>query len=146
MVPMDYDNEAPVEGGRAGAGRYAFKVEEAEEARFNNGSKGMMCTLLVDVGSRDVKCRFVRFSYKPTALWKLKEFMESVGLDYHGKNEVHDFVGRLGLADFIVGESGYIEPKTFLPKGSELPPPPKKSNGTAAKKPAQSPDADDVPW
>jgi hypothetical protein len=115
MPPLDYDNTKEPTSNRAEAGTYPFKVDEIEERRFNSGNKGLEATIIADVGGRDVTCRFVKFVYTDKALWKLKEFMESIGLDYHGKNEVRDFRGRMGIAEFGLNEKGYLEPRKFLP-------------------------------
>lgn len=118
-MPMDYDNESEPQGGRAQAGRYRFKVDFASEERGEKG-KYAKVTLLADVGGRDMKV-FTNLSYSPKALWKLKEFMTSIGLDFHGKNELWDMVGQTGVADFVVGYRGYLEAKMFLPRDGFAP-------------------------
>lgn len=149
MAPMSYDNESEPVGGSAEPGRYRYKVDEAEETRFSTGSKGVKATLLVAIGRRDLKC-FVNFSYKEKALWKLKEFMTSIGMDYHAKNEVHDLVGKIGVADFGVNENGYLEAKKFLPDG-EVPDdepahPTERSHISKPRPSAAAKSADDVPF
>ncbi len=143
---MNYNpNDKTEGGGRATAGRYRFKVDDAQETTFKSGNEGVQVTLLVGAfDSRDVKV-FDRFVFLPNSLWKLEQFMQSIGLDFHDTSiKPGDMVGLAGEASFVVGEKGYLEPDTYLPAeaGNTAKPPAKRQPAPRQQVAA----TDDVPF
>jgi hypothetical protein len=131
---MNYNPEEKVEstgGGKAEPGRYRFKVDSAIEKTFRSGNEGLETVLLAGAfETRDVKV-FARFAYTPKALWKLEQFMQSIGLDFQDKSlQPADFFGRTGEADFILDEKGYLEVENFIPASA---------NNGAMKRPQMQP-------
>lgn len=113
---MDYNPQDMVEGGgRAKPGEYSFYVEHAEETTFRSGNRGLVVTMQVAAfAERDVKV-FDRMTYVPTALWKVKQFMDSIGLDFNASPPVATLMGKRGRAKFVCGEKGYLEAEEYLP-------------------------------
>jgi hypothetical protein len=117
-MALNYNPAQKVENegsGKAQPGRYTFRVDDVQEKMFRSGNEGLSATLLVAVnGARDLKV-FSNFVYTPKALWKLKEFFDAIGVDFEHPPEPWDLVGKTGVAEFVVGEKGYLEVDTFLP-------------------------------
>lgn len=94
------------------AGTYDFKVETATEKTFSTGTPGLSCKLLVDYNGRDVPC-FVNLFYEK-ATWKLKTFLECIGLDYDSPPELYEIQDQVGRAKFKVKPDGYFDVASFL--------------------------------
>lgn len=135
---MDYNPEDKVEsGGTAQPGKYRFKVDEAVETTFRSGNKGLKAKLLVAAFSDKDITVYCNFVYLPQSLWKLEQFMSSIGLDFSDKSlTAHDFVGLQGDAEFVAGEK-YLEAGDFIAasanNGAKSAPRPaaRKANGAA---------------
>lgn len=140
---MNYNPSEKVDsGGRATAGRYRFKVDEANETVFRSGSEGVKLKLLVAAfKDKDVKV-FDNLVFHPNALWKVEQFMQSIGLDFNDTSiQAHDLVGLTGEAEFVVGENKYLEVAEYLPaKAGNVAAKP-KTNGRPTVAPT-----DDVPF
>jgi hypothetical protein len=89
-----------------------FKVEAFAEETFKTGTKGAKAKLLVGYNGRDVPCYVNLFYDKAT--WKLKSFLECIGLDYDSPPEIWEIEGRYGRAKFKVNKEGYFEVARFL--------------------------------
>lgn len=124
---MKYNpNDMEEGGGRATAGTYEFKIDDAVETTFRSGNDGAKVTLMVGAfATKDVKV-FENFVYLPQALWRLKSLMEAVGLDFAANPDVEELINLTGKAKFRVGEKGYLEVEEFLPA---------KANNLKAKAP-----------
>jgi len=120
-------------------GTYVFKVDRAEEKTFSTGARGLSVKLLVDFKGRDVTCFTNLFYDKVT--WKLKSFLECVGLDYGSPPELFEIEGRFGEAKFVIKDN-YFEVATFLSGVDKAlkPKAPSAGNGKAHIK------EDDVPF
>lgn len=116
---LKYNPAEKIEGGgKAEAGKYYFKVDEAGEATFSTGNEGLKVTLLVGAfDDRDVKV-FCNFAYTPKALWRLKQFFDAIGVDFDNPPDAYDLVGKTGEAIFEVGDKGYLQVETYLPAGA----------------------------
>lgn len=107
-------NEKTEGGGRADEGEYDFVVDDAEEKTFRSQNEGLAVTLMVGAfADRDVKV-FDRFVYLPQSLWKLEEFLASLGCDFNNSPDAQELIGMQGRASFVKGEKGYLEPDTYV--------------------------------
>ena len=118
-MSLGYDPDSMEEGGgKAEAGTYPFKVDEFAEVTFKNGSSGVRAVLMVGAfKDNDIKV-FENFSYKPQALWKLKQLFDAIGIDFSSRPAAHEAVNKTGLAKFAVGEKGYLEVDEFIAAGA----------------------------
>lgn len=110
-------------GGKAPEGEYSFTVSEAEEKRFRSGNDGVALTLLAAVASNRSVKTFANVFYTEKAQWKLKAFMDSIGVDfYHPPADVTQLIGMGGRAKFKHNEKGYLEADEFIarPAGQPL--------------------------
>lgn len=107
---------AESKGGSVPSGEYPFRVDRAEEVRFDTGTDGAKIELKVKVSeSREIKV-FARLSYVEQAQWKLKQFMDSIGLDfYNPPSDISEIEGRTGRAKFKLNDRGYLDADKFLP-------------------------------
>lgn len=122
-------------------GIYPFKVESAEEKTFSTGTPGLSVKLIVGYQGRDVPC-FVNLFYEK-AEWKLKTFLDSIGLDYDSPPELFEIEGKLGMAKFKIKDDGYFDVAAFLDPVEQT----RHSSGGGQKKPAtQVADDDNVPF
>jgi hypothetical protein len=112
---LGYNPEDKEEGGgRAAAGEYDFVVDDAEETTFRSGNDGLKVKLMVGAfDDRDVTV-FDRFVYLPSSLWKLEEFLASIGCDFNNSPNAHEIIGMQGRASFVPGDRGYIEAETYI--------------------------------
>ena len=157
MSPLNYNPEDKVDT-VAEAGQYRFFVGDAVETTFRSGNEGLKITLEVAAfEDRDIKV-FENLVYMDKALWRLEEFLTSVGLDYSKPPELDQLHGLEGMAEFVLGDKKqdgrqYLEVAAFLaPDASQpgsgdgpgnLPP---RGKSEAAAPPATEPDEDDVPF
>jgi hypothetical protein len=125
MAPLNYDpsKKSDDEGGDyppLKGGKYEFKVEEADETTFKSGNSGLKVKLLVGyTNGRDVPC-FCNLVYTDNMLWKVEDFMDSIGLDFENPPDAWELVGKTGWAEFKVNERGYFEVKSFaMPAASK---------------------------
>lgn len=93
-------------------GTFDFKVDAAMEKTFSTGTPGLAVKLLVAYDGRDVPC-FVNLFYEK-ATWKLKTFIDCIGLDYDNPPELYEIEGRHGRARFKVKDDGYFDVAAFL--------------------------------
>lgn len=102
-------------GGRAQPGTYPFKVEEAQEVTFKTGAEGLSVKLLVGAfHNRDITV-FARFTYGESAQWKLKQFMDAIGVDfYRPPQNAYELERHTGKAKFKLGDNGYLEVDEFI--------------------------------
>lgn len=134
-MPLGYNPQDKIEGGsgKAQPGVYDFIVDECSEETFRSGNQGLKVKLLVAaLETRDVTV-FDRFVYVPKALWKLEQFMASVGVDFNNPCEAHEIERRCGRASCVVGEKGYLEVEEYLPAMANNGPDTRKSAMQAAK-------------
>lgn len=103
-------------GGKAHPGEYVFKVDVANEVTFKTGGEGLKIELLVGAfNNRDIRV-YVNLSYSEKAQWRLKQFMDAIGVDYYRPPEsAHSLEGRTGRARFKANEKGYLEPDEYFP-------------------------------
>jgi hypothetical protein len=141
MAPLGYDpsRKNDDEGGgdfpARKPGRYDFKVDEASETVFSSGNKGLKLKFLVaHKEDHDATC-YENLPYTDNMLWKLSDFLDSLGLDFENPPEAYELVGKHGVADFRVDEKGYFKVKKYL-----MPEP------ATPKRPAAKADEDNVPW
>lgn len=135
---MNYKPEEMIEGGgRATAGRYHFKIDEAQERTFKSGNDGLEVKLLVAAfDSRDVTV-YDRFVFLNNSTWKLKQFFDAIGVDFNNPPDAHDLIGLTGEAEFEVGEKGYIEAGLYIAAGANSAAPKPKAKPVARVKPSQ---------
>lgn len=141
-MPMGYNpNEVGEKPRRATAGVYDFVVESVQETTFRSGNRGAKGKLQVAAfPDKDITV-FVSFVYTPTALWKLDQFLTSVGQDFNNPPEPEHLTGMKGKAEFTIDEKGYLEAGKFLPAMA--------NNGPDARMSYPMPQsivADDVPF
>jgi hypothetical protein len=138
-MPLNYKPEEKIDSPRAEAGTYSFKVDDVTEKTFSSGNEGLSVKFLVAVsGERDVTV-YSNFVYVPKALWKLKEFMDSIGVDFEQPPEPWELVNKTGTAAFVVGEKGYLEVDTFIPADTAL-------KASVSKPAKDEPLSDNVPF
>ena len=116
--------EAEEKAGKSYAeGEYSFTVTVAKEVTFKTGSSGAELEFALDVGNGKTIRNFARLVYAKKAQWKVKEFLECLGLDFHNSPPIDQLVGLKGKAYFEpAGEKGYLEAKSYLPRDPSLPP------------------------
>ena len=96
------------------AGIYPFKVETAEETTFaSSGNKGLKVKVLVGYDGRDIGC-FANLAYTDKALWRVEQFLDSIGCDFASPPDAWELVAKTGMAEFVVNERGYFEVKNWL--------------------------------
>ena len=143
-------------GGDYPAGEYPFRVQTAEEVRFGTGTDGAKLELQVRVSDdREVKV-FANLSYVDTAQWKLKQFMESIGLDFNNPpDDIAELEGRTGRAKFKPNKKGYLEAEKYLPSADGGAPAPAADysgvgpgdwDGDKKQAPETKTSTDDVPF
>lgn len=147
---MFYNPNTPDEGGgSAKPGIYAWKLDDIQEKTFSSGNKGAKATLLVDVDGRFIKV-FCNLVDSPKSIWMIKGFMAAMGLDYKAPPASPlELIGRLGRAEFKVGDKGYLEVKKFIEAASvqTAPSAPAASTKTSAAQVPSTPKSDDdVPF
>lgn len=144
-MSFNYNPEDKTEGGggKAQPGDYTFKVDQIEEVTFRTGSEGWKAQLLVGaLADKDIKV-FCNLVNTKAALWKMAEFLASIGLDFNnppkGGWEPTACEGKVGKATFKLGEKGYLEVEAFLPASA--------NNGPDARKaaPARKPVSNEPP-
>lgn len=146
MAPLNYNpsEKSDDEGGDyppLKPGKYEFKVDSAEETTFSTGNTGLKVKLLVGYDNgRDVPC-FCNLVYTAKMLWKVEDFLDSLGFDFENPPDAWELVGKSGWGEFKVNEKGYFEAKGFL-----MPPAPEKAVAERTKAPAPGQGADDVPF
>jgi len=124
-------------------GRYAFTVESASWKTNKNGNEYVSLELKVDAG-KGIRV-FDSLYTTDKALWRVKAFMEAVGMDFSDPPEKDylpvAFAGKLGGASFITGDRGYLEVEYFLSpsEAAELGNTQKPNEATAG-------DSESVPW
>ena len=112
---MDYDDSEVPQSNRAVPGVYSFIVEDATDETFKTGSHGVKLVLMTAaLNDRDVKVT-TRLVTVKNALWKVKEFLDSVGLPFSPPPPTESLVGRHGRAEYELDEKGYLVVKNFLP-------------------------------
>lgn len=108
--PADLDE---TKGGNIEPGDYVFVVANAEEVTFRSGNQGLKIELSVAaLPDRDIKV-FENFVYLPIALWRLREFMDSIGLDFGNMPGLREIIGAAGKATFVENDRGYLTAKKF---------------------------------
>lgn len=113
---MQYDDsEVPKSAPRATAGVYAFTVEDATDETFRSGNDGVKLTLATEAfPDRNVRV-FCNLVTVKNALWKVKQFLDSVGMPFSPPPDTNKLVGLRGSARYIVNDKGYLEVDEFLP-------------------------------
>ena len=113
---MEYDDrKVPQSGGRAVAGVYSFYVGDAIDQFFKTGNPGVTLTLMTAAfPNRDVKVT-TRLVTVKSALWKVNEFLQSVGVPFSPPPPTESLIGKRGRAEFVLDDKGYLEVKSFLP-------------------------------
>ena len=121
-MPLGYNpSEMDPSAGRAEPGTYRFRVDEAAETTFRSGSHGLKLVLLVAAyADRDISV-YDNLVYHPKALWKVDAMLKSVGLDFSSPPEAHELIGRQGVAEFRLGERGYLEVAKYVPAVTDAP-------------------------
>lgn len=114
-MPLGYSPEAKEENeyDDLEEGKYPFKVDIVEEKFFKTGNEGLKVKLLVGYEGRDVPC-FANLAYTPKALWRLKQFLDCIGLDFDNPPEVTEIRNKTGMADFVLNDKGYFEVERWL--------------------------------
>ena len=113
---MNYNEEDLVEGGgRAVPGVYAFTVGNAEDTVFKSGNPGITVVLQTAAfEDRDIKVT-TRMVTTKAGLWKVKEFLDSIGVAFYPPPATESLIGKTGHAEYVLDEKGYLEAKKFLP-------------------------------
>ena len=123
-------------GGAVEAGEYFFKVESCDGHESQAGNSGMKLKLTVRVeDDRDISVYdYLMFTKK--ALWKMRDFCNSVGIDFYGQNDLEpkDYLGMVGRANFELGEENeagrrYLGVDGYIPQNEQ----------TAPEKPVEKP-------
>ena len=123
--PNDYEEMPSIEDGE-----YFFTVDGAEEKQFRTGSEG--CALKLSVAAtmdKDITV-YDNLIYTSKALWKTKQFLWALGLDFDNPPEVYELVGKQGRAKFK-REDKYLKVEEYLPALS--------NNGPDTRKQSSSP-------
>jgi len=92
-------------------GEYNFTVKEAKEKTAKTGTVYTALTLEVETDNGECKV-FDNIFYSDKALFKLKAFVGTTGIN--PPKETEDFIGSMGKAKFIVGDSGFLEVKWYI--------------------------------
>jgi len=113
---MHYDDShVPEQQGRAVPGIYSFTVGDATDEIFKSGNAGVKIALQTAAfPDRDIKVT-TRLVTVQSALWKVKEFLDSIGLPFSPPPATESLIGRSGRAEYVLDDKGYLEVKTFLP-------------------------------
>lgn len=132
-------NKGP--GKQSEPGRYPFVVIEVEEKSFGrDGNTGLKVVMEVAVGDRDIKV-FENLIYVEQSQWRLKQFLESVGLDYDDPPDIDDLFNTQGVADFKLGkprgdnDRRYLEVDHFQEQGTKATGPSGKGSSGAGSQP-----------
>ena len=136
-------------------GDYNFAVTDARATTSKNDNQMIKLTLEVTVG-RDEPIRvFDRLVAVDTALWKIHNFCEATGLDYHsGELLPEHCLGRQGRAHFVLGEPNR-KGRQYLEVGRYLEPTETSADASAGPTGEQdeahatageSTDSDDLPF
>lgn len=92
-------------------GDYSFTVKDAKEKTAKTGTVYTALTLEVETDNGECKV-FDNIFYSEKALFKLKAFVGTTGMN--PPKETEDFIGAMGKAKFIVGDSGFLEVKWYI--------------------------------
>lgn len=144
MQRMGYtpNEEAANSGGfSAEPGTYPFLVEEYTEKTFNTGSRGASLKLKVRVSPDKTITVYDNLVFVDKAQWKIKQFLEGVGLSYDPPPEVRLIFNARGKAVFEVDDQGkYLRVAEYLPAPA--------NNGPDTRQTHQAPAMpdDDVPF
>jgi hypothetical protein len=121
-------------------GTYRFSVVNAVEKTYNSGNQGVDLELAVDIDGTDIKV-YTRMVYTPKALWRVKQCLTSLSMPFSPPPAVMDLIAKVGVAEFVTGEKGYLEVDKFLEaRAGELafaePPPPAQAARSYPPSPA----------
>lgn len=113
---MDYDDSTVPEGPtRAVPGIYTFRVEDATDETFRSCNHGVKLVLMTAAfPDRDIKVT-TRLVFVKSALWKVKEFLDSVGLPFSPPPPTESLIGLTGSAEYELDEKGYLTVARFIP-------------------------------
>ena len=111
-------------GGSAEPGDYNYVVAEAEEVTFKSGNTGIKLTLMIQRPNGSEIKAFENLVYHARALWKIDEFLSSVGLNFRNPPGVHELLHRNGRAKFIKNDRDYLSVDKYYPKAQETYQPP----------------------
>jgi len=112
--PKEYDPEES-SGQSHVPGIYTYRVVNIGDRTFSTGSHGVGMELSVSMGASKVKV-YANLVMVPKALWKVKEFTDSLGVEFDPPPSNDSLIGREGEAEFKLGEKGYLEVLKFLPR------------------------------
>jgi len=123
--PEKYDPDANEHSPKP-EGTYPFEIKKSEMKKYDkkDGGKGECLSIEFAVGDGKTFKSFDSFWFSDKALWRFKELMECLGLDFNHAPEPQDLVGYKGTADFTLGAPNdkgnrYLEPLKYIDKGGE---------------------------
>lgn len=108
-------------------GIYDFQVIDLTEGESHSGTSGkkrLSLTLLCKAKGRSFKV-YEYLSYSENALWKLKEFLDSVGLEFDPPPNAEDVYKQFGKAELHKIKSGsdgreYLRVKHYLSRDEAM--------------------------
>lgn len=140
---FDMGTEEQTGGDEIPAGTYFFKVDEVAEKTFKTGSQGVSIKLLVMIGSKDITV-YDNLVATEKARWKWQQLAKALGLPTKGEIDPHQFLNRMGVADFErKADSKYLQVGRYTPPAET---PTREVLMAGASAPAVAAGDDDVPF